>query len=84
MFFYEPLHMDIALFADQQELIYMNSVWTQDAVWKNCQEQWMIGMDGERESRKSVLSVLFDDDDDDVDKPLIIHRSFGITRLHYK
>ena len=38
---------------------------TQDAVWKTCQEQWMIGMDRERESEKSVLAVQPDDDDDD-------------------
>ena len=38
---------------------------TQHEVWKTCQEQWMIGTDGERESGKSVLAVRIDDDEDD-------------------
>ena len=60
MFFYEPLHMDMPALADQQEFIYITSVQTQDVVWKTCQEQWMIGMDGERESGRSVLAVQLD------------------------
>ena len=32
-----------------------------DIVWK----RWIIGTDGERELRKSMLSVRLDDDDDD-------------------
>ena len=67
MFFYGPLHMDMPALANHQELIYISSVWTQDVVWKTCQERWVIGTDGERErekeSRKSVLSAWFDDDD---------------------
>ena len=42
--------MDMPVLADQQELMYVSSVWTLDVVWKTCQEQWMIGMDSERES----------------------------------
>ena len=34
MLFYGPLHMDVPVLADQQELIYISSVWTQDIVWK--------------------------------------------------
>ena len=29
-------HMDVPLLADQQELIYIGSVWTQDVVGKTC------------------------------------------------
>ena len=29
MFFYGPLHMDVPVFVNQQELIYISSVWTQ-------------------------------------------------------
>ena len=58
--------MDVPVLADQQELIYISSVRTQDVVWKTCQEQWMIGMDEEKESGKFVISAQFDDDDDDI------------------
>ena len=37
------------------------SVWTQDAPRKTCQEKWIIGMDGKKESGNSMLSVWFDD-----------------------
>ena len=63
MYFYGPRDMDVPVLADQQELIYMYSVLTQDVVWKICQVQWMIGTDGVRDARKSVLSVKLDDDD---------------------
>ena len=53
--------MDIAMFADQQELIYLSCVWTQDVVWKPYWEQRMIGTDGKKESGKSVLSAQLDD-----------------------
>ena len=43
---------------------------TQDVVWKSYREQWMIGMDGERESRKSVLVERLDDDYDISQTPL--------------
>ena len=33
-FFHGTLHMDVPVLADQQELIYINSVWTQEAIWK--------------------------------------------------
>ena len=52
--FYGPLHMDMSVWG---ELIYINSVQTQVVVCKTCQEQWMIGMDRERKSGKSVLSL---------------------------
>ena len=50
MFFYGPFNMDMAVLANSQELIYISSVQTQNVVWKTCQEQWMIGTDGEKES----------------------------------
>ena len=37
-FIYGPLHMDMSVLADQQELIYISSMQTQDVVWKTCQE----------------------------------------------
>ena len=44
-FFYGSLHMDVVVFADEQELIYIKSVWTHDVVWKTCRERWMIVTD---------------------------------------
>ena len=38
---------------------------TQDVLWKTCRERWLIGRDGKRDSRESVLSARLDDDDDD-------------------
>ena len=58
-----PLHADMPVWADQQEIIYISSVQTQDAVWKTCPEWQLIGMKGERESGKSMLSASFDGDD---------------------
>ena len=52
--------MDVSALADQQELVYINSVQKQDVIWKICQERWMIGIDGKRELGKSVLSVWLD------------------------
>ena len=62
MFFYGCLHMDEPGLINQQELVYINFVWTQDAVWKTCWEQWMIGTERNRESGKPVLSVQLDDE----------------------
>ena len=47
-FLYGPLHMDMPLLANQQELIYIISVQTQDVAWMICQEGWM---ERERESQ---------------------------------
>ena len=38
--FYRPLHIDEPVLADQQEIIYISSVWTQDVVWKDCRDGW--------------------------------------------
>ena len=54
--------MDVRVLAYHQKLIYISSVQTQDVVWKSCQEQWMIGMDRERESEKPVLPAQLNDD----------------------
>ena len=51
MFFNGPLHMDVLVLTDHQELTNNSSVQTQDIVWKACMERWMIGMDGERKSQ---------------------------------
>ena len=72
------------MLADQQELTYNSSVRTQDVVWKNCQEQWMIGTDGERESGKSVPAAWLpaDDDDDEILPVLLTQRTIlSVTSL---
>ena len=50
IFFYGSLHMDVSVLTNQQELINIISVQTQDVVWKTCRDWWMMGMDEERES----------------------------------
>ena len=50
---------------DQQRSIYINPVRTQDAAKKTYQERWMIGIDSEKVSGNSMLSVWRDDDDYD-------------------
>ena len=44
---------------DQQARTYQQQLCT-DTVWRTCEEWWMIGMDGERESSKSMLAVWLD------------------------
>ena len=56
-FSYGPLHMDVPVLADQQEPTYNSSVRTQDVVWITCRERWMIGTNGARELRISVLAA---------------------------
>ena len=51
-FFYGTLHTNVPVLVDQQELIYIRSVQTQNVVWKTCQEQWKIETDGERERER--------------------------------
>ena len=58
--------MAVLMLVDQQELIYISTVRSQDIIWKTCQKSQMIVVDEEIESGKSVLSVQFDDNDDDV------------------
>ena len=60
-FSYGLLHIDTLLLADQQKLTFTSCVWTLDAVWKIYRELWTLGMDGNRESKESVLSAYFDD-----------------------
>ena len=60
-----PLHTDEVVLDDQRELIYKNSVRTQDVVLKTCWKRWMIETNGERESGKSVPARHDDNDDDD-------------------
>ena len=61
-FVYGPLHVDVSLFADIQELIYITAVQTQDVVLRICRERRIIGTNGERATGKSLLSVRLDDD----------------------
>ena len=62
-FFKEPLHIDVPVLVDQQELIYIGSAQTHKVIWKTCRERWMIVTNWGRESRKSVLSGRLDDDE---------------------
>ena len=75
-FFDGPLHMDVPVLVDQQELIYISSVRTQDVIWKTYRERWIIGIERERErekerecerERESGKSALFGRLDDDND-----------------
>ena len=52
--------MDMLEVAEQQELIYITSVWTLDVVWKTCQ---VTETDGKKDSGKSVFSEQLDYDD---------------------
>ena len=57
MFSYGPLHIDVQMLADHQELIYNSFVQVQYIIWKTCLKQWILETYGERESGKSVLAV---------------------------
>ena len=73
MFSYGPLHMDLQVLANQQELSNNSTVQTQDVVCKTCQDQWMIGTNGKRE--KPMLAVQLDEDDDNCLLRIIISYS---------
>ena len=51
--------------ADQQRLIFFNSVQTLDAIWRIYQERWMIEKDNKKKSSDFVLSEWLDDDEGD-------------------
>ena len=57
--------MDTPALADQQKLTFISSVWTLDAIERNCLERRLIGMDGEKELRESMLSACLDNNIDD-------------------
>ena len=52
-----PLHTNLPVLGDQQELTYKSSVQSLDVIWK----QWMVWMNGERKSRKSGPAAQLDD-----------------------
>ena len=54
--------MDVLVLADHQKLTFIGFVCTPDSSDKTSQEQWMIRMDGERESGNSVVSLWQKDD----------------------
>ena len=56
-FFYGHFYMDVTVLVDQQGL-HISYVRTLDVVWTTYQERWMIGMDGERESGKSMMMMM--------------------------
>ena len=56
------LHVDVPVLDDQQALIYFSSVWTLNKDWRTYRERWMIGTDGKRKSRKSVLAARLDNE----------------------
>ena len=50
-----PLHTDEQVMGDQLESIYKDSILIQDVARKTCRERWMIEMNSNRGSGKSVL-----------------------------
>ena len=52
MGFSHELHMVVPMLAEQQEIIYVSSVKTLDAVWKNCCERRMMERERERERER--------------------------------
>ena len=60
---------------NKQELTFNSSTWIQDIVWKNFEEQWMIGTDGERVSRKSMLAAEIGDNDNVMRNSIMINKS---------
>ena len=65
MFSHEVLQMDTLVLANKQKLIFISFVQTLDAILRTYQELWLIGMDGERMSRESVLSAHLDANNDE-------------------
>ena len=53
-----------------------NSVKTEKVVWKSYRKRWMIGTDGETESKKSLLATRLnvDDDDEMIEKFYLTHK----------
>ena len=47
---------------NSKDCAYISLVWTLDAIYGTCQERWMIGMEGKRESGNSSLSTWLEDD----------------------
>ena len=47
-------HTPVQVLADQQELISIGSMRTQEVARKKCQGRWMIGTDGEGESQGNL------------------------------
>ena len=65
----------IPVLAEQQEFTDISPLQTLDAMYRTCQEQWLIGTVGEKESKKFLLSQKIDDDDDDDDDNLFMSSS---------
>ena len=57
MLSHELLLINAPRLADQQRLTSISYVKTLDAVWRTCQEQWTIGMDGERDRENQGIHV---------------------------
>ena len=57
--------MDQPVLANEQELTCNSFVWTQNVIWKTCQEQFMIGTNHKRKLEKSALTAQLDDDDEE-------------------
>ena len=66
-----PLHMDKQRQDVQLEPTHSSSVPIQDVALKTCWKQWTIGRCGERGSEISVLIAWHDDDDDDIQGPVL-------------
>ena len=56
-FFYESLHIDVPVLANQQELIWINSVRTQDVVRKSFQGRWRDERDNQCDLMMMMMMI---------------------------
>ena len=74
MFFYGPLYTDVQVLGKQRELIYNNSVRTQNMVWRTSLKQRRMETNRERESKR----LHYNDDDDYIYRHLSVHVCVGV------
>ena len=72
--------MDVSVLADQQELTYKSSEWTQVAVWNTCRDRWMIGTHGDRERVKEIRDSSIDSHIVIADRFQYHHDDMGIKK----
>ena len=58
--------------------IYDNSVWALGAIWRTCQEGWLIGIDGKKEPWESMMLAHLNDDEFDSDIQILKSKFFLI------
>ena len=82
-FSYGPLHIDMQVLADQQELIYNGSVWIQDVVLKAGWKWRKIERNSERKSGKTMPAVQHDDDGIvAISDPRVVHNLHSCKRCN--